>query len=179
MAEHRPSQRDADLRVSAEHERARALAAVLQDQAERAAGARLAEARRERGARRRRLMLLAVWVGVAWIWLLPPAWTRVRPPDPPPVAQDAQALRLNLFLQSQAIEAFRRERGRLPWVLQDAGPPFPGIEYVRRDSRSYELEGASQRVRLRYGSDETPSTFIGPAAALLRQPRSGSEGEDR
>jgi hypothetical protein len=74
---------------------------------------------------------------------------------------------LNVFLQTQAIEAYRLERGRLPFVLQEAGPPFYGMEYRRFDSRSYEVQGRSDRVILRYHSDQPPMEFVGDASNLL------------
>lgn len=161
--------------VSEEQERARALAEVLRDQANRAEAALLAEDRRERRARVRRGVLMATWGFVAWVWLATPSWLRVEPPPKPPVATEAQSLRLNVFLQSQAIEAYRLQRGRLPFVLQEAGPPFRGMEYRRFDSRSYELQGRSERVILRYHSDQVPQEFVGGAAGLLspEQPEAG------
>jgi len=153
--------------VSEEQVRARALAEVLRDQAERAEAALEAEERRDQRARVRRGVLTGTWLVVAWVWLATPSWLRVDPPPPPPVAAEAQSLRLNVFLQSQAIEAYRLERGRLPFVLQEAGPPFRGMEYRRFDSRSYEVEGRSDRVILRYHSDQPSMEFVGAAAALL------------
>lgn len=126
--------------------------------------------------------MATLWLGVAYIWVFSPSWTRVKPPEPPPVAAEAQSLRLNVFLQTQAIEAYRMERGRLPYVLQEAGPPFRGIEYLRKDSRSYELLGATDRVRMRYLSEEPPMDFVGDAADVLTAPpRQGrnSQGQDR
>lgn len=163
--------------MSEEQERARALAEVLRDQASRIEAAEAAEERRHRRARRRRIVLVTAWVGVAYVWLFSPSWTNIQPPRPQPIDQEAQALRLNVFLQTQAIEAYRNERGRLPYVLQEAGPPFRGIEYLRRDSRSYELRGSSDRVRLRYFSEEPPLDFVGDAARLLAAP--AQDREDR
>lgn len=153
--------------VSEEQVRARALAEVLRDQAERAEASRQAEERRARSDRLRRRVLMGTWAAVAWIWLITPSWLRVEPPPPPTVAAEAQSLRLNVFLQSQAIEAYRLERGRLPYILQEAGPPFRGMEYRRFDSRSYEIQGRSDRVILRYHSDQPPMEFVGPAAGVL------------
>lgn len=153
--------------VSEEQVRARALAEVLRDQAERAEASRVAEESRARSDRLRRRVLVGTWAAVAWIWLVTPSWLRVEPPPPPTVAAEAQSLRLNVFLQSQAIEAYRLERGRLPYILQEAGPPFRGMEYRRFDSRSYEVQGRSDRVILRYHSDQPPMEFVGPAAGVL------------
>lgn len=163
---------DPALRVSDAEERARALADVLRDQAARVEGARAAEARRDRRARGRRGVLVAAWLAAAWVWIFPPSWTNVHPPQRPTLEEEAQSLRLHVFLQTEAIEAYRTERGHLPYVLQEAGPPFRGMEYRRADSRSYELAGRSDRVLVRYTSEEPPLSFVGAAAGLI----SGASG---
>ena len=104
---------------------------------------------------------------MAYVWLASPSWTRIEPPPEQSVASETESLRLNIFLQSQAIEAYRLRRGKLPDVLQQAGPPFPGMDYRLKDSRSYELEGSSRRVRLRYESAQSPLAFVGSAADVL------------
>jgi hypothetical protein len=160
---------DADPRrqVSEEQDRARALAAVMRDQSERADTALEGELRRQRRARTRRSALIVVWVGVAYVWFGTPPWLTVNPPPAQTIGEEAQALRLNVFLQSQQIEAYRVTRGRLPYVLEEAGPPFQGMEYRRRDSRSYDLNGASNRVHLRYGSETPALDFVGESVDLL------------
>lgn len=127
-------------------------------------------ARRVRRSRRRRAVLLVVWALVAYVWLGSPAWLSIERPEEPTVGEEARSMRLNIFLQSQAIEAYRAERGRLPYVLQEMGPPFQGVEYRRRDNRFYELEGRTDRVRLRYQSRQSPFAFVGSAVGLLYTP---------
>jgi len=117
-------------------------------------------------------VLGTIWVAAAYVWIATPSWLRVEAPPEATVAQEAQSLRVNVFLQTQAIEAYRLDRGRLPFVLQEAGPPFRGMEYRRRDSRSYDLQGRTDRVILRYRSEESPFVFVGTAADMLRQVRS-------
>lgn len=167
MVDRPPDRLDPAHRVSDEGERARALTAVLRDQAMREDAAREAVARRRRRSRLRRGALVVAWVAMAYVWLASPSWTRVEPPPEQSVASEARSLRLNVFLQSQAIESYRLMRGRLPDVLQQAGPPFPGMDYRLKDSRSYELEGRSRRVRLRYESGQSPLDFVGSAAEIL------------
>ncbi len=161
---------DPTLRVSEERERARALAAVLRDQSERADTAREADERRRRRGRLRKGVTIGLWVAAAWIWLLPPAWTRISAPEPPPLASEAQAVRFRVYLQIEAIEAYRTEHGRLPGVLPEAGPPFEGVEYVRLDSHDYVLSGRSRRVLVRYRSQEPASTFAAGVAGLILPP---------
>jgi hypothetical protein len=167
MVDPPPDRLDPDRRVSDEAERARAITAVIRDQAMRADAVREGTARRHRRTRLRRGALLVAWVAMAYVWLASPSWTRIKPPPEQSVASEAQSLRLNVFLQSQAIESYRLRRGKLPDVLQQAGPPFPGMDYRLKDSRSYELEGRSHRVRLRYESERSPLAFVGSAADLL------------
>jgi hypothetical protein len=172
MEDQPPQSMDQARFVSEERERARVLAEVLRDQEERADGARAAEEGRLRRRRFRRGALVATWVGVAYVWIATPSWLRVESPPDPTVEEETKALRVNVFLQTQAIESYRIERGRLPYVLQEAGPPFRGMEYRRRDSRSYDLQGRSDLVTLRYSSEESPFLFVGTAADLLTTPRS-------
>lgn len=176
MSDHPPSPSQPARYVSEEQERARALADVLRDQEEREAAALLGEERRRRRARIRRGTLVATWIAVAYVWLGTPNWLRIEPPPVPTVAEEAQSLRLNVFLQSQAIEAYRQQRGRLPYVLQEAGPPFRGMEYRRHDSRTYELQGRTDRVILRYHSEQPPLDFVGTSADLLTATSPASQG---
>lgn len=158
---------DPTLRVSAEHERARALAEVLRHQEEKAEATRRAEARRRRRERMRAAVVVLAWLAAAWVWVLPPSWARIGPPEPPTLAEEARALRFRVYLQVEAIEAYRRTHGRLPDVLAEAGPRFTEVGYVRVDSRRYELEGRSSRVLVRYVSDEPPKTFARETAGLF------------
>ncbi|GMV05741.1 MAG: hypothetical protein AMXMBFR53_20180 [Gemmatimonadota bacterium] len=176
MTDHPPRSRDPERFVSEEHERVRALADVLKDQEQRAEAARVNEERVLRRARVRRGALVGTWAAVAYVWLATPSWLTVEPPPLPTVTDEARSLRLNVFLQSQAIEAYRLERGRLPWVLQEAGPPFRGMEYRRHDGRTYELEARTDRVLLRYNSQQPPLEFVGEAADLLDDASADSRG---
>ena len=167
MIDQPPLEREPHDRVSEERERARLLADVLRDQAKRAEAALEAEARSHRRARIRRGVLVAVWAAAAYVWLISPGWTRVDPTPVPTLAEDVRSLRINLFLQAEQVEGFQASRGRLPWVLQEAGPPLPGMEYRRRDSQSYEIQARSHRVHLSYTSDRPPLDLVGPAAGIL------------
>jgi len=161
----------ADRRVSDAQERARALAEVLRHQEERAKAAQVAEERRVRRTRVRRGVVTGAWAVAAYVWILSPSWTRVAPPPPPPVAEDGRAVEVNLFLQAQQIRAFQEARGRLPWVLQETGPPLPGMEYRRLDNQHYELEARSRRVRLAWSSEEGVEGLLEDVPAyLLREP---------
>ena len=63
-------------------------------------------------------------------------------PEPPPTLTEQDAivgLRVTLLLQAQQIEAFRVAEERLPASLEEAGPAFDGVRYVRSGNRLYQL----------------------------------------
>lgn len=164
---HQPPTGDPAHRVSDERERARLLAAVMRHQEERAAAAEATRERRGRRTRTRRAVLAIAWMGVAYVWLGSPSWLQVPEPAPRTLAAEATGLRLSVFLQSQRVEAYRRSSGRLPFILQEAGPPLPGVRYRRLDSRSYVLEGGTERIWLHFDSRRPPLDFVGRAGELL------------
>lgn len=153
--------------VSDEGERARILAAVLRDQAERADLAREVRERRTRRSRVRRVALAVAWVAMAWIWFGGHPALRIQAPPPATVAEEASALRLQMYLQAQRVEAFRLRTGRLPHVLEEAGPTPPGLTYQRMGSVRYRLEGMADRVGVRYDSGRPAVDLLGAGADLL------------
>ena len=161
--------------VSDVSERTQAVSAFLRDQTERQERALERAARLRRISTARRIAVSATWIGIAYIWMGTPGWLTVEPPPVPTVAEESNALRFNLFLQSQRVEAYRTERGRLPYVLDEAGPRFRGMEYRRRDNRQYQITGRSNRVELRYYSRQSPLAFVGEAASLAEDPSPGGE----
>lgn len=161
--------------VSDENGRAQAVSAFLRDQDERRKKALKRAARRRRIRRARRIAVGATWIGVAYIWVGTPGWLTVEPPPVPTVADESNALRFNLYLQSQRVEAYRAERGRLPYVLDEAGPRFRGMEYRRRDNSQYQITGRTDRVELQYYSRQSPLAFVGEAASLAEDPHPRGE----
>jgi len=177
MVDKLPPRIDPERFVSDESERARAVADFLRDQEDRAQGAVRGGVRREHIRRIRRTTVIATWLGIAYVWVATPGWLTVQPPPPQPIEAESTSLRWNVFLQSQRIEAYRLERGRLPYVLDEAGPRFRGMEYRRRNSRMYELTGRSSRVELRYESEQAPHDFVGDAADLAQDIPNRGDGK--
>ena len=103
----------------------------------------------------------------AWLWLAPPSFLEAEPPPPPPVAEEEASLRFAMYLQAQRIRAFVEEEGRLPQTLEEAGPPLPGMTYVRLSEQLYQLTGATDRVRLTYRSDLPLDEFVGSGADVV------------
>jgi hypothetical protein len=115
-------------------------------------------------------VLVSIVAGVvlnAYIWVGQPAWLVGESPAPATAAEREQALRLQMYVQGQQIEAFRRERGELPGRLEEIGPPQPGIRYQQAGPRSWELLGESGQLRLILRSSQPMEEFLGPYERLL------------
>ena len=158
-----------DVDVSEAGERDAALAAVLREQTEKAeveAHARKVRVRRQ-GFGLRHLMLSMAAAISLWIWLWPPGILRVVPPGPPPMEEEEATLRLVMYFQAQKIEQYLLDTGSVPHALDDAGPAFRGMEYIRLTNSDYRILGRTGRVTLSDSSVEPLDTFVGAGASVL------------
>lgn len=106
-------------------------------------------------------------VVAAWLWLLPPGFLRIDPPEPQPIEQEDASLRFVMYVQAQRIKAYREETGRYPARLEDAGPPLPSMRYTRLSDDLYQLTGETDRLTLTYVSDLPLEDFVGPGAYVI------------
>lgn len=150
-------------------ERDAALAAVLREQSEKAeVEAHTREVRiRRQGIGARHLTLLVATVLSIWFWISPPSVLQVRAAAPPPLEVEEATLRLVMYFQTQKIEQYRLDTGRVPIELEDAGPVFPGMEYIRLTNRDYRILGRTSRMVLSYSSAEPIDLFVGQGAEIL------------
>ena len=158
-----------DLGISKVGERDAALAAVLRDQTEKAeveVYARKARVRRQGLGFWHFALTIATAISV-WIWLWPPGVLTVALPGPPPVEEEEAALRLVIYFQAQKIEQYLIDTGHVPLALDDAGPVFQGMEYIRLTNSDYRILGRTGRVTLSYSSVEPLDTFVGAGASVL------------
>ena len=88
-------------------------------------------------------------------------------PGPPPVEEEEATLRLVMYLQAQKIEQYLIDTGHVPLALDDAGPAFQGMEYIRLTNSDYRILGRTGRVTLSYSSVEPLDTFVGAGASVL------------
>jgi hypothetical protein len=164
-----PPAEPVEVEVSQAGERDAALAAVLREQTEKAqveAHARKARVRRQ-GLGFWHLALSITTALALWIWLWPPGVLVVTPPGPPPVEEEEATLRLVMYFQAQKIEQHLLDTGRVPFALDDAGPVFRGMEYIRLTNSDYRLLGRTGRVTLSYSSVDPLDTFLGAGASVL------------
>lgn len=155
--------------VSHHGERDAALAAVMRHTAEMDE----AEVRyREEVERRPEFGLKHIAMAVStvltlWVWIWPPAVLRIDEVPLPPVAEEEATLRLVMYFQSQKIEQYLLDFGRIPDELAEAGPVFPGMEYIRLTDRHYRLLGRTDRLNLSFSSTEPLIDFVGRGASVL------------
>jgi hypothetical protein len=123
-------------------EAADAVAAVLKQAEEHEERAR---AKRPPRKQPKWMLPLGIQLAVLAVYLLisPPGWITVRPIEGPEPAVQEEGLRIAMYVQSQQIEAYRVQHGRLPTTLAGTNGP----------------------AALIYDSTESPADFLGPAAA--------------
>ena len=158
-----------EVEISQASERDAVLAAVMREQSQKAEQeevTREALARRQGYGIKHVAMVLATAISV-WIWIWPPSVLRVQTPGPPPTEQEEATLRLVMYFQAQKIEQYRLDTGRVPLELDDAGPVFRGMEYIRLTDRDYRILGRTSRVILSYSSVEPIDAFVGDGANIL------------
>ena len=164
-----PPPEPSEVEVSQASERDSALAAVLRHETEKAeveARARKVRVRRQ-GLGLRHIALSLAMATSMWIWIWPPGVLRITPPGPPSVGEEESTLRLVMYFQAQKIEQYLVDTGGVPLVLNDAGPVFRGMEYIRLTNRDYRILGRTGRVTLPYSSVEPLDVFVGTGASVL------------
>jgi hypothetical protein len=155
-----------EVEVSQSGERDAALAAVLREQTQKEevqAHERKVRVRRQ-GFGSRHIALSFATALSMWIWIWPPGALQISAPGPP---EEDASLRLAMYFQAQKIEQFLLDTGSVPEVLEEAGPPFQGMEYIRLTSSDYRILGRTGRVTLSYSSAESLVVFLGAGQSVL------------
>jgi hypothetical protein len=113
---------------------------------------------------------LGTWLVVAWLLVATPAIARGPEDRPwqPTVAQREASLRYGLWLARDRVEGFRREHGRLPSFLAEAGVADPSVTLLVEGERQYTLEGRDGPMRLSLESTMAADSFLGSSLTLLR-----------
>lgn len=148
-------------------EAADAVAAVLRHAAERE---EIAQQKPTPKKQPKWMLPVGIQLAVLAVYLLisPPGWVVVHPIEAPDPAVSEQSLRLAMYMQSQRIEAYRLNNGRLPASLDEIGASVsPGVEYQLQGTNEYRLVGTNGPAALIYDSTESPAEFLGDAAAKL------------
>jgi len=155
--------------VSHHTERDAALAAVLRHEAKRAEFEERYREHVEKSSRPglRHVAFAVTLIVTLWVWLFPPGIIKIREVPPPLLAEEEATLRLVIYFQAQRVEQFVVENGRTPDALEDAGPVFPGMDYVRLTDRHYRILGRTDRLALSFSSAEPADEFIGRGTEVL------------
>jgi hypothetical protein len=149
---------------------------VLRTQAEeRDAERRVVEARRLACPRVRPVTWLAVvmlLLTAAYFQVERPAWIVPPPPPPESGAVREASLRIALANAAQHIERYRRQTGRLPLTLGEAGAHGDGISYEVSGPATYQLHSAKGPLQLSLRSTDSLPTFLGNSfEVILRRSR--------
>jgi hypothetical protein len=128
-----------DHRISRVEDRERLLAEAMAHAEEQEAHYRLPMEPRRREPLWKWAVALLLFVVAGSLALGPPALLRGPRPAAVTPGERERGIRAALYLQAQQVEAFRLQRGRLPSSLAEVSVRLPGMEYVRSDSRTYQL----------------------------------------
>lgn len=107
-----------------------------------------------------------------WMWVAPPAFLAVAEAPPPSYERIEAGLRLAVALQSEKIERFRVENGRLPDHLREVGDAHPGLYYRRVDATTYRIHGVEDDTRILYEfGAQTMEALLKNSLVVLREER--------
>ncbi len=112
------------------------------------------------------------WIITAGLLLFRPAFTRGpvdQPWRPEPAVAEA-SLRYGLWLARHRVADYRRDKGRLPSFLAEAGVADPSLVLEVGGERRYAVEGRQGPLILRLGSEMAADSFLGTSLVLLRAP---------
>lgn len=118
-------------------------------------------------ARRTSLAIAVVcvfaWGGLAYTWIAKPAWLFPKDPwaDMTPQAKEHE-LRFAIYLERERVLDFRKQNGRLPSTLAEAGPLEQGVEYVVTGDSTFVISGEINGVQLRLAENEPAEELLKP-----------------
>jgi len=105
-------------------------------------------------------LALAALVVVRPAWLFPP------PVAESPALKEA-SLRVRIYIETERVERYRQNEGRLPATLLESGGDTTGLKYVQ-DGESYSISGANGGLALTYSSTTPAADFLGNSYELIR-----------
>jgi hypothetical protein len=112
------------------------------------------------------LWLAAPALALAALLVVRPAWLFPRPPDESPALQEA-SLRVRIYIETERVERYRRNEGRLPATLLESGGDTTGLKYVQ-DGQSYTITGKNAAIELTYRSTMPAAEFLGNSYDLIK-----------
>lgn len=113
-----------------------------------------------------RLSMAAIALALAALLVAQPAWLFPRPPTESPALQEA-SLRVRIYIETERIERYRRNEGRLPATLLESGGDTTGLKYAQ-DGRSYTITGENGGIELTYRSTTAAAEFLGNSYDLIK-----------
>jgi hypothetical protein len=147
-----------------------ALAAVMEDQAERKQRQNAPRPRKPPG-RSASLAVFPLAALTLWFVFAPPAILRPSPVPAPSMDDIQNGLRMDLFVVARQVIVYRDTNGRLPSALVDAlSDPAVGedITYEPGPNGTFEISGVRNGLVVLYSSTTPLSQFVAGARAAVR-----------
>jgi len=113
-----------------------------------------------------RLSMAVVVLALATLLVARPAWLFPRPPTESPALREA-SLRVRIYVETELVERYRRNQGRLPATLLESGGDTTGLTYAQ-DGRSYTITGKNGGIELTYRSTIPAAEFLGNSYDLIK-----------
>jgi hypothetical protein len=113
-----------------------------------------------------RLAMAAIALALAALLGVRPAWLFPRPPTESPALQEA-SLRVRIYIETELVERYRQNEGRLPATLLESGGDTTGLKYAQ-DGRSYTITGKNGGIELTYRSTVPATEFLGNSYDLIK-----------
>ena len=112
------------------------------------------------------MLPLGINLGVFAVYLLiaPPAWVVVNKLEPPPIEEQADDMRLAIFMQAMRVSGYLQQNGELPLALEDAGSAYPGIAYSVEGPDRFQLSATIGDQVITYDSTQPAQEWIGAEA---------------
>ena len=143
---------------------------VLKTQAEQREAERAAAEAQRRGHGVSRLLMVVcatilLFTGV-YLYVERPEWIFPQPAAPESLAVREASLRITIANAAQHVERYRKQSGKLPASLQQAGAHEGGIGYLVTGT-GYRLLSEIDGLRLSYDSSEPLSRFVGNSFQVI------------
>jgi hypothetical protein len=151
-------------RVSKAADRDRLLAEAMAHVEAQDAQYRLPMELQERQPLWKALLAILLLLTAGYLAAFPPALLRGTPASGVSTAERERGVRAALYLQAQQVEAFRLREGRLPTSLREVDVRLSDMEFVRSNSRVYQLVTHGPGGRVVYDSAR-PAPAVAAVAA--------------
>jgi len=104
-------------------------------------------------------------LGLGYVWGVRPDWLFSRDVERTLSPKEAdRTLRLGLYLQYHRVMEYRKAKGRVPAVLEEAGEVEEGVEYLPTSDTTFQLRASNERLSLKLDQSDDPEAVLDRAS---------------